>query len=87
MPAQVVEVMDQAIKVKKYVWRTDLMATKQFWTEWFNGLTQCFLGLQTKKMLFLAGAERMDTELTVAHMQGRYEMQVIADCGHVIQED
>ena len=45
MPAQVVEVMDQAIKVKKYVWRTDLMATKQFWTEWFNGLTQCFLGL------------------------------------------
>ena len=38
-------------------------------------------------MLFLAGAERMDTELTVAHMQGKYEMHVIADCGHVIQED
>ena len=38
-------------------------------------------------MLFLAGAERMDTELTVAHMQGKYEMNVIADCGHVIQED
>ena len=29
----------------------------------------------------------MDTELTVAHMQGKYEMKVIADCGHVIQED
>jgi len=29
----------------------------------------------------------MDTELTVAHMQGKYEMRVIADCGHVIQED
>ncbi len=38
-------------------------------------------------MLFLAGAERMDTDLTVAHMQGKYEMHVIADCGHVIQED
>ena len=38
-------------------------------------------------MLFLAGAERMDTELTVAHMQGKYEMKVIPDCGHVIQED
>ena len=38
-------------------------------------------------MLVLAGAERMDTALTVAHMQGKYEMNVIADCGHVIQED
>ena len=38
-------------------------------------------------MLFLAGAERMDRELTVAHMQGKYEMHVIGDCGHVIQED
>jgi len=69
------------------VWRTDLLATKTFWEQWFEGLTSTFLGLQTKKMLFLAGAERMDTELTVAHMQGKYEMHVIADCGHVIQED
>ena len=71
----------------KYVWRTDLLATKEYWTEWFQGLTEIFLGLTTKKMLVLAGAERMDTALTVAHMQGKYEMNVIADCGHVIQED
>ena len=71
----------------KYVWRTDLLATKEYWTEWFQGLTGIFLGLTTKKMLVLAGAERMDTALTVAHMQGKYEMNVIADCGHVIQED
>ena len=64
-----------------------MLATKEYWTEWFSGLTQSFLGLKTKKMLFLAGAERMDTELTVAHMQGKYELHVIADCGHVIQED
>ena len=87
MPAQVKEVMDQAINKPKYVWRTDLMATKEYWTEWFSGLTQGFLALQTKKCLLLAGAERMDTELTVAHMQGKYQMEVIGDCGHVIQED
>ena len=87
MPAQVKEVTDQATGLIKYVWRTDLLATKEFWPEWFDGLTQTFLGLQTKKVLFLAGAERMDTELTVSHMQGKYEMNVIADCGHVIQED
>lgn len=79
--------VDQPTGLKKYEWKTDLLATKQFWPEWFEGLTQTFLSLQTKKLLFLAGAERMDTDLTVAHMQGKYEMHVIADCGHVIQED
>ena len=87
MPAQVKEVTDGATGLKKFVWRTDLLATKGYWPEWFEGLTDCFLGLQTKKILFLAGAERMDKDLTVAHMQGKYEMNVIADCGHVIQED
>lgn len=52
MPAQVTEADG------KYVWRTDLLATKQYWTEWFEGLTQAFLGMTTKKVLFLAGAER-----------------------------
>ena len=87
MPAQVREVFDDNIGQKKYVWRTDLLATKDYWPEWFNGLTQTFLNLKTTKMLFLAGAERMDTALTVGHMQGKYEMHVIGDCGHVIQED
>lgn len=87
MPAQVVETVDKATGLKKYVWRTDLLATKPYWTEWFAGLTETFLSVQTKKMLFLAGSERMDRELTVAHMQGRYQMDVVADCGHVIQED
>lgn len=29
----------------------------------------------------------MDRELTIAHMQGKFQMLVIEDCGHVIQED
>lgn len=87
MPAQVKEVTDEATGRQVYVWRTDLLATKDYWPEWFQGLTSTFLGLKSKKMLFLAGAERQDTELTIAHMQGKYEMHVIADCGHVIQED
>jgi protein phosphatase methylesterase 1 len=37
--------------------------------------------------LLLAGADRMDKELTVAHMMGKYRMIVIDNCGHVIQED
>ena len=40
-----------------------------------------------KKQLILAGSGRMDKELTIAHMQGKFQMKVIYDVGHVIQED
>jgi len=35
MPAQVKEVTDEATGRQNYVWRTDLLATKDFWPEWF----------------------------------------------------
>jgi protein phosphatase methylesterase 1 len=44
MPAQVVKKTDPKGQVV-YVWRTDLLASKQYWTEWFTGLTQSFLKL------------------------------------------
>lgn len=83
MPSQVIQ--DES--TGNYVWRTDLMATKPFWTEWFNGLTNAFLTSTTKKLLFLAGSERMDKELNIAMMMGKFALKVVADCGHVIQED
>ena len=73
--------------MEKYVWRTDLLATKQYWEEWFKDLTKTFLNVKTKKILFLAGIERMDTELTRAQMMGQFIAMVIPECGHVIQED
>jgi protein phosphatase methylesterase 1 len=57
------------------------------WSGWFKGLTETFLNVKVKKQLLLAGADRMDMELTKAHMMGKYRMVVIDDCGHVIQED
>lgn len=83
MPSQVIEQKAEDGSVK-YVWRTDLLATKAFWEDWFKGLTKDFLGCQVKKELFLAGSERMDTELTIAQMQGKFQMMVIEDCGHQI---
>lgn len=87
MPAQVIEKIDESTGLTKYVWRTDLLASQQYWTEWFTDLTTTFLGLKVKKQLILAGSERMDKELTIAHMQGKFQMKVIYDVGHVIQED
>lgn len=42
------------------------MATKQYWEEWFKDLTKIFLNVKAKKLLFLAGIERLDTDLTRA---------------------
>lgn len=84
MPAQVKAVVDGATKLTKYVWRTDLIATQQYWVGWFSGLTKQFLDVQLKKQLLLAGSERMDKELTIAQMQGKFKMVVIDNCGHVI---
>ena len=39
------------------------------------------------KQLLLAASDRMDQELTIAHMQGKFKMVVIDNVGHVIQED
>ena len=84
MPAQVVESTDEKTGKSVYVWRTDLLASKEYWVEWFTGLTNCFLDLRTPKQLLLAGNERMDKDLTIAHMQGKFKMVVVENVGHVI---
>ena len=86
MPDQVVEKTD-ANGNKTYVWRTDLLASKPYWVEWFKGLTSIFLNLRIPKQLLLAGSDRMDKELTIAHMQGKFKLVVVDNVGHVIQED
>ena len=63
------------------------MASKPYWTEWFKGLTEAFLTVKMQKLLILAGSERMDKELTIAQMQGKFAMIVIENVGHVVQED
>lgn len=77
MPDQVIQVTDHGTGVSKYVWRTDLMATKPFWEGWFKGLSQCFLDVRVPKQLLLAGSDRMDKDLTIAQMQGKFKLVVL----------
>ena len=70
-----------------YEWKTDLMASQKYWTEWFNGLTKAFLSVKIPKILMLAGIERLDKELTIAQMQGKFQLSVVNNVGHVIHED
>jgi len=55
--------------------------------EWFTGLTKCFLSIKIPKILLLASSDRMDKELTIAQMQGKFRLAIINDVGHIIHED
>nr|XP_045621002.1 protein phosphatase methylesterase 1-like [Procambarus clarkii] len=75
------------LPVRKYTWRINLGETEKFWPGWFQGLSAKFLASSPAKMLLLAGIDRLDTELTVGQMQGKFQMQVLPQCGHAVQED
>ncbi|XP_029035790.1 protein phosphatase methylesterase 1 isoform X4 [Osmia lignaria lignaria] len=76
-----------ATATRKYVWRIDLSKTEQYWFGWFKGLSTAFLNVPVPKVLLLAGVDRLDRELTVGQMQGKFQMQVLPACGHAVHED
>ena len=75
------------LKDNFYYWKTNLMDSEKYWVEWFTGLTKSFLSCKIPKTLMLAGIERMDKELTIAQMQGKYKLSILRDVGHIIHED
>ncbi|KAF8820406.1 putative chain a, pp2a-specific methylesterase apo form (pme) [Cardiosporidium cionae] len=81
IPSQLIQQAD------KWVWRCDLKNTKAFWTGWFAGLSKLFLASNCGKILICVGHNRLDTELTIAHMQGKYQLKLIGNSGHSIAED
>lgn len=78
---------ESTVKSGNYTWRINLAATEKYWNEWFHGMSSAFLELSAPKMLLLAGVDRLDRELTVGQMQGKFQLQVLTACGHAVQED
>lgn len=72
---------------KKYTWRIDLSKSEKYWVGWFEGLSEKFLSLRPAKLLLLAGIDNLDKTLTVGQMQGKFQMEVLARCGHSVHED
>jgi len=72
---------------RPWIWRTNLAATQPFWEGWFVGLSKKFLEAKGGKLLLLAGTDRLDKELIIGQMQGKYALQVFPDAGHFIHED
>ncbi|EME38507.1 hypothetical protein DOTSEDRAFT_48707 [Dothistroma septosporum NZE10] len=71
----------------KLIWRTDLNATQPWWEEWFTGMSKKFLSGRGAKQLILAGTDRLDKELMIGQMQGKFQLVVIPEAGHFVQED
>ncbi|KAK1056025.1 Protein phosphatase methylesterase 1 [Friedmanniomyces endolithicus] len=70
-----------------FAWRTDLAATAPYWDEWFTGMSRKFLAGRGAKELILAGTDRLDRELMIGQMQGKFQLVVVPEAGHFVQED
>ena len=74
----------------RFRWRTNLLSSYKYWKGWYYGLSKLFVNLPSKrisKLLVLADVNRLDKALTIAQMQGQFEMKVIGHSGHFIHED
>jgi pimeloyl-ACP methyl ester carboxylesterase len=55
---------------------------------WFRGMTMAFLHQKCTKLLILSKREYLESkELLIAEMQGKFQVEIIANSGHAIQED
>lgn len=66
---------------------TDLRVSEPHWAAWFTGLSQIFLALPVSRMLVLAETDYLDKALLIGQMQGRFQLEIVRDTGHAIQED
>lgn len=87
VPALLKEVSDPPSPTQKYIWRTDLAKTQKFWDGWFKGLSSKFLSARGGKLLVLAGTDRLDKELMIGQMMGKYQLVVLPEAGHFLHED
>lgn len=77
----------EVVRESVWTWRTPLLKSQPHWTSWYKGLSDAFLSLPCPKMLMLAGADRLDKELTIGQMQGKFQLAMMPNAGHAIQED
>ncbi|KAI9836174.1 MAG: Protein phosphatase methylesterase 1 [Sclerophora amabilis] len=87
VPALLQQTLAPESPSNSWIWRTDLASTQPFWEDWFTGLSKKFLEAKGGKLLLLAGTDRLDKELMIGQMQGKYQLQVFPEAGHFIHED
>ncbi|KAA1136972.1 putative carboxyl methyl esterase [Puccinia graminis f. sp. tritici] len=64
-----------------------LKALNHLLSGWYRGLSSKFLSQKTARLLVLAGTDRLDKELMIGQMQGKYQLSVLPNVGHCVHED
>ncbi|KAF9550003.1 hypothetical protein EC957_002064 [Mortierella hygrophila] len=82
-----------------FTWRTDLLASEHHCPSWFRNQNHKFLSSVLnpnpnnnpqkvpKMLIFAEHSRRLDTELSSARLEGRFEFLRILQVGHAVQED
>jgi hypothetical protein len=72
----------------EWVWlsRETRFALSMYILGWFTGLSAAFLAARTARLLVLAGTDRLDKELMIGQMQGKFQMNVVPGTGHMLHE-
>lgn len=71
-----------------FEWITDLSKMSSYWDTWFTSLTSNFLRFPGSRLLILAtDTDYMDRDMTIAQMQGKFQLVVVRESGHAVQED
>lgn len=68
-------------------WKTDLIKCEKDWMGWFQGFANAFLSSKPYKVLVLPDINRLDTPFTIGHMSGKFQLEIILETNHCIQED
>ena len=63
------------------------MASKKYQNDWFIGLTKSFLSIKVPKTLMFADIERMDKDLSIVQIQGKYKLSILKNVVHIMHED
>lgn len=71
----------------KYTWRANLEESEQYWAGWFTGMSSAFLTTSHFKLLFVAGVDRLDKDLIIGQMQGKFQTGILPTVGHAVHED
>ena len=88
MPSQVAYSPEHNDGNLKFLWRTDLSKTSQFWESWFKGMDKKFLSAKCgPKVVLVADPNNLDKEMTIAQMQGKFQIQMLPSSGHAVHED
>lgn len=87
IPSIITPSISNSPAVPEYQWRTPLRSTAPYWSNWFTGLSSKFLATRTARLLVLAGTDRLDKELMIGQMQGKFQMAVVPGVGHMLHED